>query len=672
MKRGLSFLVFFVITLILFTILVSAQENETNQQQTQTIKCYSSKDCPQPASQSWCDDSSACQELAKCSNPETPQSECSIEKECVNCINIGYLGCKDGQCQKINCYKDSDCGESFTKKYCTGSQACIYENIYFCQNPGTIDSYCDVKKTAASCTPCTYGCQNNACQESVQPVTPSQPACSDTDGGIDYYVKGSLMFEGKIVATDSCEDGTTLREESCTLDPSYGTMSTNIYKCPNGCKDGACIKGEKQKEEVKCIFKNTKTEQKCYRAEYNWMYCSGIGTCIVTNLEGYDGEKITWKSSCGSYAYTVLDGNNEYAEFDCSGMSNNFCQSAQCEDGSWTKCYVDGSGYCACTACQGIIIKPVCGNKVCETGEGTFCNIEMASCEAGKECKAKTAECKIICPEDCKTSIEGINAKLNEKFKLQISQPVKITDYKSIKIIFRDLITSQCEGATTTSQEVKAKITAAAISETATSSEAAPALTSDGNSVEIIKCPEVGPMAQLEIANPEIMPGEEGNKILTLKLNEAKNIYDVSVSFLGYDWASKTGWFIVNGQPISCPEHCKCDSEGYVLECRTEEKCEEGKRLCPDGICREECEAGNSTEECSYGCFYGDKCLPIGVRVSGLYCSITGDLLSQLQEDTGCENNFECDSNVCVVGKCISKGLIKKVINWFSRLFGGG
>ncbi len=651
MKKSLNFLVFFVVALILFTTFVFALEPFTNT--TSPIKCYSSKDC-YSISQVWCEGSSVCQALAKCLNPGTTQSECSAEKECADCINMGYFGCKDGQCQKINCYKDGDCGESVNKKYCSGSQACLYENIYFCQNPGTVDSFCDVKKTAETCNPCPYGCQNNACQESIQPPI-QNPICKDTDGGIDYYVKGSIMFGDEISTTDSCEDAVTLREESCVSNPgpNQGKTLTNIYKCPNGCKDGACIKGEKQKEEVKCIFKNTKTEQKCYRSEYNWMYCSGVGTCIVTNLEGYNGEKVTWKSSCGGYAYTILDGNNEYAEFDCSGTENNFCQSSQCFDGSWTKCYVDGSGYCICTACQEIIIKPVCGNKMCEAGEGIVCNVEIASCEVGKECKAKKAECKTICPEDCQTSIEGIYANLNEKFKLNIGQPVKITDYKSIKIVFRDLITSKCESATTNVKEVKAKITGNVV---------------ESKPVEIIKCPEVGPMAQLEIINPE----EEGSKILTLKLNEAKNIYDISVSFIEYDWASKTGLFIVNGKAVDCPKDCKCDNEGYVLECKMKEICEEGKMLCPDGACKEECEIGSSTEECDYGCLYGGKCLPIGVRVSGLYCSINGDLPSQLQEDSMCENNFECSSNVCVAGKCISESFIKKIMNWFNRLFGGG
>jgi len=426
-----------------------------------------------------------------------------------------------------------------------------------------------------------------------------------------------------------------------------------MYKCPNGCKDGACIRGEKQREEVKCIFKNTETEQKCYRAEYNWMYCAGEGSCIVTNLEGYDGEKITWKSTCGGYAYTTLDSFHEQVEFDCSEVTGSFCQSRQCDDGSWSKCYVDGSGYCTCTACSKIIAKPVCGNGVCESGEGEICQVAISSCEAGKECKASTSECKTICSEDCK-KIEGIYAKLNENFKLQVNQPAKIIDYKNMKIIFRDLITAKCEAASTNVEEIKSKLTAYAVSETPT------------ESIEILKCPEAGPMAQLEIINPE----EEGTKILTLKLNEAKNIYDVSVSFIDYDFSSRTGVFVVNSQTSTCQINCICGSEGYIIECKNETICKEKEMLCPDGTCREKCEE-ISVENCNYGCQYNNKCLPIGIRVKGMYCDINGVINNQLSADETCENNFECESNVCIDGECISSGLIKKILGWLKRMFGG-
>jgi len=54
-----------------------------------------------------------------------------------------------------------------------------------------------------------------------------------------------------------------------------------------------------------------------------------------------------------------------------------------------------------------------------------------------------------------------------------------------------------------------------------------------------------------------------------------------------------------------------------------------------------------------------------------MYCSmISNDMKSQLTADEVCENNFECSTNVCVDGKCVSSNFIQKVIEWFSKLFG--
>ena len=82
-------------------------------------------------------------------------------------------------------------------------------------------------------------------------------------------------------------------------------------------------------EQVKCVFKDSTTEQKCYTAtDYTSPYynqgCSGKETCVV-DLKGTKGDKITWKSSCGGYAYTTMDGSNEYTEFNC-GTTQPFIQ----------------------------------------------------------------------------------------------------------------------------------------------------------------------------------------------------------------------------------------------------------------------------------------------------------------------------------------------------------
>jgi len=76
------------------------------------------------------------------------------------------------------------------------------------------------------------------------------------------------------------------------------------------------------KEQVKCVFKNSEKEQKCYTAEDNSRFsCSGTETCVI-DVNGKKGEKLTWKSTCGGYAYTITDGDNEYAEFNCLPEGN--------------------------------------------------------------------------------------------------------------------------------------------------------------------------------------------------------------------------------------------------------------------------------------------------------------------------------------------------------------
>lgn len=70
------------------------------------------------------------------------------------------------------------------------------------------------------------------------------------------------------------------------------------------------------------------------------------------------------------------------------------------------------------------------------------------------------------------------------------------------------------------------------------------------------------------------------------------------------------------------------------------------------------------------GCLSDNKCYPFGYRKSGEYCSDNNIFTTQLQSDVQCDNNFQCGSNVCVSGKCISPGLLDSIISWFQKLFG--
>jgi len=73
---------------------------------------------------------------------------------------------------------------------------------------------------------------------------------------------------------------------------------------------------------------------------------------------------------------------------------------------------------------------------------------------------------------------------------------------------------------------------------------------------------------------------------------------------------------------------------------------------------------------CKDSCPLDGKCYPFGYRKEGKFCSDSGAFTYQLQENLACDNNFECSTNVCVDGNCISSGLIQKIVDWFTKLFG--
>lgn len=72
-------------------------------------------------------------------------------------------------------------------------------------------------------------------------------------------------------------------------------------------------------EQVKCVFKGTQAKQTCYASEvdYSGYSCSGIESCLI-DIKGWRKNTITWKSSCGGYAYTTMDSQNETVEFNCA------------------------------------------------------------------------------------------------------------------------------------------------------------------------------------------------------------------------------------------------------------------------------------------------------------------------------------------------------------------
>ncbi|MEM3074777.1 MAG: hypothetical protein QW727_02440 [Candidatus Pacearchaeota archaeon] len=291
------------------------------------------------------------------------------------------------------------------------------------------------------------------------------------------------------------------KQEVCVIDEGDNPPSYWSFQKQEGCVEVKKLgydetqdyldKSKITSEQVKCVFKNSDELQKCYA--YNGdleFYCSGVESCVV-DVKGYEGDKLIWKSSCGGYAYTLIDEDNEDAEFKCfpSGEVNeDEIKDLGFKFSHW-QCY-DGSE---------------------ETQGGS-----EDSCKPSKLWKSYAEEfCEDRCTKDGKKC--GVNS--------------------------------------------------------------------------------IGFSSECYYLKNEIEKEKEAIKVFE-------------------------------------------EEDKQILMC---------KDSCP----------------------FKDKCYPFGYRKSGEFCSDEGTFIKQLAEESPCDNNFECSSNLCLDNKCVSSSLIEKIINWFKKIFTG-
>jgi hypothetical protein len=162
-------------------------------------------------------------------------------------------------------------------------------------------------------------------------------ACSDSDGGMEKYLQAhtfgfrsysssnnpSRDLRIRTGGKDGCINKKELAEHYCDEN---GFIKTVYLDCANGCQSGACVKGEEVREEVICNFKGSEAGDECYLAGSSLYestqgrtWCKGTESqpCKV-EVSAEEGDKLTWKSSCGGYKYTIQDGTDESIVFDCS------------------------------------------------------------------------------------------------------------------------------------------------------------------------------------------------------------------------------------------------------------------------------------------------------------------------------------------------------------------
>lgn len=173
----------------------------------------------------------------------------------------------------------------------------------------------------------------------------------DSNGNVVAVSVPNIVYEvGYKYAKYECYDGTVYREGSESSCKSSETWSDYARKaCENKCSEEIIIEEpetELFKESVKCVFINATNNQACYASDwdsgreyecYARIPLQTTGTsqttsqtnianaevaCVVEGISGKKGTSINWKSTCGEYASTVIDGVDKTIRFDCTPTAN--------------------------------------------------------------------------------------------------------------------------------------------------------------------------------------------------------------------------------------------------------------------------------------------------------------------------------------------------------------
>ncbi len=123
-------------------------------------------------------------------------------------------------------------------------------------------------RTLSDGNDCFKGCVEDKSDNYFSIVEKKAHPCTDTDGGKDYYKKGTVTLRdissNEILReeTDYCEGfGNTCETTDCPgmsdiIVTEYYCENNEIkleaHNCPNKCKDGACIKGETLSADLNC------------------------------------------------------------------------------------------------------------------------------------------------------------------------------------------------------------------------------------------------------------------------------------------------------------------------------------------------------------------------------------------------------------------------------------
>ena len=146
----------------------------------------------------------------------------------------------------------------------------------------------------------------------------------------------------------------------------------------------------------------------------------------------------------------------------------------------------------------------------------------------------------------------------------------------------------------------------------------------------------------------ESSTGRATDNILDCEDTDSGVDADVGGNVIGsFDPTKARRDFCVNSTTVGEYYCDQARTDGKVKEIYCENGCvsEGGFGVCKKKI--------NEDLKCEQGCSYNGECLTIGTRVAGRYCDFSQAL--RVQKENGCDNSYECKSNLCLSGTCLSE-----------------
>ena len=218
--------------------------------------------------------------------------------------------------------------------------------------------------------------------------------CTDSDGGLNYFVKGSIVGSiGTGSYEDSCINSSSLVERHCLgEDPNNFTV---VYTCANGCSNGACIS-----------FGNPPSQSRCTDSDggKNVLVAGVAGILGV----GRQGDWCDYSQGKGKIyeAYCINESSYSTELMDCPS-DNPFCNKGECSSNE-AKCTENDGGK------NPLVLGTTFPSRIANpTGSTDYCRITSTGQPTGKcegsDCSLREFFCVENYPDELYNDIPCIS-----------------------------------------------------------------------------------------------------------------------------------------------------------------------------------------------------------------------------------------------------------------------